>query len=248
MASPENQHCASCIGTLSFPIHVPCSQWCIAKNGGGYTQRGVAKGLKVPCLFMITEVRYAVKKIPEVGIRRIPAYTPPQYTTACSGWPVHMLTELWTGSGLNISEIRTRHPPESARMAVTRLRALSAVASCSPVLTTARSRSWPEAAEVTPPLGPPRSLCYLLARPPASSSSRLRCSYYNRNPDDFRCQRVSPRQLLCVAMISIWPRIGLSASTIYTDNKQQNKQGTKVCRYSWHSAGSPCRPFPMLNI
>jgi len=23
-------------------------QWCIAKNGGGYTQRGVAKGLKVP--------------------------------------------------------------------------------------------------------------------------------------------------------------------------------------------------------
>jgi len=32
------------------------TQWCIAKNGGGYTQRGVAKGLKVPCLFMITEV------------------------------------------------------------------------------------------------------------------------------------------------------------------------------------------------
>jgi len=144
-----------------------------------------------------------------------PRIPPPQYTTACSGWPVHMLTELWTGSGLNISEIRTQHPPESARMAVTRLRALSAVASCSPVLTTARSRSWPEAAEVTPPLGPPRSLCYLLARPPASSSSRLRCSYYNRNPDDFRCQRVSPRQLLCVAMISIWPRIGLSASTIH---------------------------------
>jgi len=39
-------------------------QWCIAKNGGGYTQTGVAKGLKVPCLFMITEVSnlYAVKK------------------------------------------------------------------------------------------------------------------------------------------------------------------------------------------
>jgi len=56
-------------------------QWCIAKNGGGYTQRGVAKGLKVACLFMIAEVRvYAVKKTPEVGIRRIPAYTP-QYTT-----------------------------------------------------------------------------------------------------------------------------------------------------------------------
>ena len=26
-----------------------CSQWCVAKNGGGYTHRGVAKGLKVPC-------------------------------------------------------------------------------------------------------------------------------------------------------------------------------------------------------
>jgi len=35
---------------------IQCNQWCIAKNGGGYTQRGVAKGLKVPCLFMITEV------------------------------------------------------------------------------------------------------------------------------------------------------------------------------------------------
>ena len=44
-------------------------------------QRGVAKGLKVPCLFMITEVSICCKKIPEVGIRRIPAYTP-QYTTA----------------------------------------------------------------------------------------------------------------------------------------------------------------------
>ena len=57
-------------------------QWCIAKNGGGYTQRGVAKGLKVPCLFMITEVSIRCQKNPEVGIRRIPAYTP-QYTTGC---------------------------------------------------------------------------------------------------------------------------------------------------------------------
>ena len=56
-------------------------QWCIAKNGGGYTQRGVAKGLKVPCLFMITEVSIRCQKNPEVGIWRIPAYTP-QYTTA----------------------------------------------------------------------------------------------------------------------------------------------------------------------
>ena len=55
-------------------------QWCIAKNGGGYTQRGVAKGLKVPCLFVIIEVSIRCPKNPEVGIRRIPAYTP-QYTT-----------------------------------------------------------------------------------------------------------------------------------------------------------------------
>jgi len=52
-------------------------QWCIAKNGGGYTQTGVTKGLKVPCLFMITEVSIRCQKNPEVGIRRIPAYTPP---------------------------------------------------------------------------------------------------------------------------------------------------------------------------
>ena len=40
------------------------SQWCIAKNGGGYTQRGMAKGLKVPCLFMITEVSIRCQKNP----------------------------------------------------------------------------------------------------------------------------------------------------------------------------------------
>ena len=51
-------------------------QWCIAKNGGGYTQRGVAKGLKVPCLFMITEVSIRCQKNPEVGIQRIPPNTP----------------------------------------------------------------------------------------------------------------------------------------------------------------------------
>jgi len=51
-------------------------QLCIAKNGGGYTQRGVAKGLQVPCLFMITEVSICCQKNPDVGIHRIPAYTP----------------------------------------------------------------------------------------------------------------------------------------------------------------------------
>ena len=39
-------------------------QWCIAKNGGGYTRRGVAKGLKVPCLIMITEVSIRCQKKP----------------------------------------------------------------------------------------------------------------------------------------------------------------------------------------
>ena len=43
-------------------------------------QRAVEKGLKVPCLFMITEVSIRCQKNLEVGIRRIPSYTP-QYTT-----------------------------------------------------------------------------------------------------------------------------------------------------------------------
>jgi len=40
-------------------------------------QRAVEKGLKVPCLFMITEVSICCQKNLEVAIRRIPAYTPP---------------------------------------------------------------------------------------------------------------------------------------------------------------------------
>jgi len=36
----------------------------------------------MPCLLMITEVSIRCQKNPEVGVRRIPAYTP-QYTTAC---------------------------------------------------------------------------------------------------------------------------------------------------------------------
>ena len=39
-------------------------QWCIAKNGGGYTHTGVTKGLKVRCLFMITEVSICCQKNP----------------------------------------------------------------------------------------------------------------------------------------------------------------------------------------
>jgi len=63
-----------------FQDYLGKPQWCIAKNGGGYTQKGMAKGLKVHCLFMITEVSIRCQKNPEVGIRCIPAYTP-QYTT-----------------------------------------------------------------------------------------------------------------------------------------------------------------------
>ena len=44
---------------------------------------GVAKGLEVPWLFMITEESIRCQKKSEVGIRRIPAYTL-QYTTAYS--------------------------------------------------------------------------------------------------------------------------------------------------------------------
>jgi len=44
----------------------------------GIHKRGLAKGLKVPCLFMIAEVSIRCQENPEVGIRCIP---PPQYTT-----------------------------------------------------------------------------------------------------------------------------------------------------------------------
>ena len=56
-----------------------CIQWCIAKTGGGYTQTGVAKGLKVPCLFIITEVSIRCQKKP----RRLVYAVYPQYTTVC---------------------------------------------------------------------------------------------------------------------------------------------------------------------
>ena len=65
------------------------NQWCIAKNGGGYTQRGVAKGLKVHCF----------QKNPEVGIRRIPARIPPQYTTE---YNLHRYGRKITGKSLKV--------------------------------------------------------------------------------------------------------------------------------------------------
>jgi len=59
-------------------------QWCIAKNGGGYTQTGVAKGLKVPCLFMIAEVSIRCQKNPGgwyTPYNRV--YTPPIHHWPC---------------------------------------------------------------------------------------------------------------------------------------------------------------------
>jgi len=52
---------ANCYTPFTFYLYITYAQWCIAKNGGGYTQRGVAKGLKVPCLFMITEAVVKVR-------------------------------------------------------------------------------------------------------------------------------------------------------------------------------------------
>jgi len=52
-------------------------QWCIAKHGGGYTQKGVAYMYTVyPAYLWSLRWVYAVKKNPEVGVRCIPAYTP----------------------------------------------------------------------------------------------------------------------------------------------------------------------------
>ena len=63
---------------------MPAISGVLLKMEVGYnTQRGVAKGLEVHCLFVITEVSIRCQKNPDVDIRRIPAYTPPQYTTAC---------------------------------------------------------------------------------------------------------------------------------------------------------------------
>jgi len=48
---------------------------------------------RIPCFIMTNEVSIRCQKTPEVGIRRIPAYTP-QYTAECYGkvwaikWPV----------------------------------------------------------------------------------------------------------------------------------------------------------------
>jgi len=73
-----NSLCNNLLLMMVPPITWNCYyQWCIAKNRGGYMQRGMAKGLKVPCLFMITEVSIRCPKKPGGWYT---AYTP-QYTT-----------------------------------------------------------------------------------------------------------------------------------------------------------------------
>jgi len=73
-------------------------QCCIAKIGGGYTQTGVAKGLKVPCLFMIAEVSIRCQKNPGGW------YTP--YTRVYP--PVHLwwaVTLLWALESLRVTVV-----------------------------------------------------------------------------------------------------------------------------------------------
>ena len=67
------------------PVALHYIQWCIAKNGGGYTQRGVAKGLKVPCLFMITEVSIHCQKKTRRLVYGVYPHIPPNtpLTTSC---------------------------------------------------------------------------------------------------------------------------------------------------------------------
>ena len=80
-----------------YAIH-RVEQWCIAKNGGGYTQTGVAKGLKVPCLFMIAEVSIRCQKNPGGW------YTP----YACVYPPIHHWTGLSVEESVGMTEDRDK--------------------------------------------------------------------------------------------------------------------------------------------
>jgi len=93
-------------------------QWCIAKNGGGYTQTGVAKGLKVPCLFMIAEVSiYAVKKTRRLVYAVYPRIPPPQYTTDHRSGPVRRQPTLRSRRPTFCRDVRTVSPDEGRRLA-----------------------------------------------------------------------------------------------------------------------------------
>ena len=73
---------------------LPYIQWCIAKNGGGYTQRGVAKGLKITAYLWSLRWVYAVKKTRGLVYGVYPRIPPPQYTTAyiVGHWCCHIAT------------------------------------------------------------------------------------------------------------------------------------------------------------
>jgi len=67
-----------------------CLQWCIAKNGGGYKQTGVAKGLKVPCLFMITEMSIRCQKNPGGWYTPYTRVYPPIHHWLSPKHPIHI--------------------------------------------------------------------------------------------------------------------------------------------------------------
>ena len=82
----------------STPVYC-CGQWCIPKNRGGYTQRGVTNGLRVPCLFMITEVSIRCQK----KTRRLVYGVYPRYTSGCG--PPCVTKDLLLIHSLNISAL-----------------------------------------------------------------------------------------------------------------------------------------------
>ena len=65
-------------------VNVPCTQWCILLKMEVDIRKGAwQRAWRYPAYLWSLRWVYAVQKNPEVGIRRIPAYTP-QYTTACT--------------------------------------------------------------------------------------------------------------------------------------------------------------------
>ena len=86
-------------------------QWCIAKNEGGCMQTGVAKGLKVPCLFMIAEVSICCQKTRRLvyGIySRIPPNTPLILSSHCH---LHWPTVLdWLQEKLTVRQLLVTFP------------------------------------------------------------------------------------------------------------------------------------------
>ena len=90
--TPDRYH-ASTPPLSFFTGRMPFLSGVLLKMEVGICKRGVTKGLKVPCLFMIAEVSIRCQKNPEVGIRRIPAYTPPiHHCTSCR--PTNSIKEL----------------------------------------------------------------------------------------------------------------------------------------------------------